>query len=498
MMLEQAIVQLIEYGIKEGLIAEEDRTYATNRVLEVMKMDGLSDVMQSGTQQTLQEVLSVLLEEAQTRGLIEDSTLQQRDLFDTKLMGCLTPMPSKVREQFWSEYKKSPKQATDYFYHFSKATNYIRQDRIKKDVKWKVDTAYGKLDITINLAKPEKDPKEIAAAKNAPKTGYPKCLLCVENEGYAGHSGYPARQNHRIIPLGLAGQRWYLQYSPYIYFNEHCIVLNELHRPMKIDRGTFERLLSFIRQFPHYFIGSNADLPIVGGSILSHDHFQGGNYEFAMAGAPIKTPFCFRGYEQVQAGVLDWPLSTIRLRCETEQPLVELAWKLLLCWKGYTDESRFVFAQTNGVEHNTITPIARMRQGWYELDIVLRNNITTKEHPMGVFHPHAPLHHIKKENIGLIEVMGLAVLPARLKQELKQVEQALLTGETKGEEQRLGVHADWVRTLRAKYNGFECETVETIVRDEVGQVFLQVLEDCAVFKQTKEGNNALIRFLQSV
>ena len=416
-MIYNSIDNLVNYAIDCELIGKEDRIYATNRILEIL---GLTEYEQPAvpTPKTLEETLKELCDYAVENGIIEDSILY-RDLFDTKLMGVLTPMPSQVIKKFNELYEKSPEKATDFYYKFSCDTDYIRRYRIAKDVKWKTETEYGMLDITINLSKPEKDPKAIAAAKNAKQSGYPKCALCKETEGYAGHANAAARQNHRIIPITMNNTPWGMQYSPYVYYNEHCICFNGDHTPMKIERATFVKLFDFVKLFPHYFLGSNADLPIVGGSILSHDHFQGGHYEFAMAKAPVESAIIFNGFEDVKAGIVKWPMSVIRLWGRDSDRIVELADKILTAWRGYTDEKSFIFAQTAGEMHNTITPIARMKNGCYELDLVLRNNITTDEHPLGVFHPHSELHNIKKENIGLIEVMGLAVLPARLKAEMQ-------------------------------------------------------------------------------
>ena len=412
-------------------------------------------------------------------------------------MGRLTPRPAQVIREFQRLYQADPKAATDWFYRFSQDTDYIRRYRIARDVKWKAATPYGDMDITINLSKPEKDPKAIAAAKAAPQTSYPKCQLCRENEGYAGRLNHPARQNHRIVPITINQEDWFLQYSPYVYYNEHCIVLNGRHTPMKIDKATFRKLLDFIKQFPHYFVGSNADLPIVGGSILSHDHFQGGCYTFAMEKAPVERTITFRGFEDVEAGIVKWPMSVIRLRCKDDQRLVELADRILAAWRGYTDEAAFVFAETDGEPHNTITPIARMREGQFELDLVLRNNITTAEYPLGVYHPHQELHHIKKENIGLIEVMGLAVLPSRLKNKLNGVAQALVRGDDLRSDETLAKHADWAEELKTRYT-FTAENAEEILRREVGAVFAQVLEHAGVFKCTPEGREAFLRFIHSV
>ena len=441
-------------------------------------------------------LLETLTEDAVARGVCEDNQVA-RDLFDTRLMGVLTPAPREVREQFRELYRESPWQATDWFYKFSQDTNYIRRDRIAKDQKWVYEGKYGALDITINLSKPEKDPRAIAAAKLAPQSGYPKCQLCPENEGYAGRMNHPARQNHRIIPLSLSGESWYFQYSPYVYYNEHCICLNAAHVPMTICRACFEKLLDVVTLLPHYFVGSNADLPIVGGSILSHEHFQGGHYVFAMERAKIGTPLTFRGFEDVEAGIVNWPMSVIRLRAADRKRLAALAEKILTCWRGYSDAEAFIFAETDGEPHNTITPIARRRGDDFEMDLVLRNNITTPEHPLGVYHPHAKLHHIKKENIGLIEVMGLAVLPSRLKGELAALREAILSGSDIRADETLAKHADWVDELKTRHT-FTVENTEQLLRQEVGAVFEQVLEDAGVYKTDKAGREAFLRFVQAV
>jgi len=428
--ISTAIQQLVNYGLDTGLILPDDEIYIRNQLLMTMQLDSFTEPEGDVCYADLESILKTLVDDAAARGVCDDSPTA-RDLFDTRLMGVLTPRPSIVRANFEERYETDgPQAATDWFYKFSQDTDYIRRYRIKRDVKWVTRTPYGDLDITINLSKPEKDPKAIAAAKLAPQSAYPKCQLCVENEGYAGRLNHPARENHRIIPLTINDSAWNFQYSPYVYYNEHCIVFNNQHTPMKIERATFRKLLDFVALFPHYFVGSNADLPIVGGSILSHDHFQGGHYEFAMAKAPIEKKWVFPGFEDVDAGIVHWPMSCIRLTCADDERLVELADQILTAWRGYTDESCFVYAETDGEPHNTITPIARMRDGKFQLDLVLRNNITTPEHPLGVYHPHAKLHHIKKENIGLIEVMGLAVLPSRLKaeMELDQLNTALEEG----------------------------------------------------------------------
>lgn len=494
-MCYQAIEDLLGYALRTGLIEECDRTWAANRLLQTLGLESW-EPPQTVRERPLEDILKELLDDAAARGVIQND-ITSRDLFDTELMGILTLRPAQVISEFRRRYQADPKAATDWFYRFSQDTDYIRRYRIARDVKWKVATPYGELDITINLSKPEKDPKAIAAAKAAPQRGYPKCQLCRENEGYAGRLNHPARQNHRIVPITINQEDWFLQYSPYVYYNEHCIVLNGHHTPMKIDGATFRRLLDFIRQFPHYFVGSNADLPIVGGSILSHDHFQGGRYAFAMEKAPVEQHVTFRGFADVEAGIVKWPMSVIRLRCKDDQRLAELAERILTAWRGYTDEAAFVFAETDGEPHNTITPIARMREGRFELDLVLRNNITTEEYPLGVYHPHQELHHIKKENIGLIEVMGLAVLPARLKDELDGVALALVRGDDLRRDEALAKHADWAEELKSRHV-FTAENAEEILRREVGTVFAQVLEHAGVFKRTPEGQEAFLRFIRSV
>ena len=491
------IAALADYGVSRGLIAEADRTWAVNTLLAAMGLTEYEEPQAAGTAETsLEMILGLLTEFAVKRGLIQGD-ITSRDLFDTGLMGILTPRPSQVIGTFREKYAQSPQAATDWYYRFSQDTDYIRRYRIARDVKWVAPTEYGDLDITINLSKPEKDPRAIAAAKAAPQSGYPKCQLCRENEGYAGRINHPARQNHRIIPVVIDGRDWFFQYSPYVYYNEHCIVFSAEHTPMKIDRSTFRKQLDFIRQFPHYFVGSNADLPIVGGSILSHDHFQGGRYTFAMERAPVERPVSFPGFDDVEAGIVRWPMSVIRLRCGDDKRLVELADKILLAWRGYTDEDAFILAETAGEPHNTIPPIARMREGKFELDLVLRNNITTEEYPLGVYHPHQELHHIKKENIGLIEVMGLAVLPARLKGELTLLADALVQGEDLRAEETLGKHADWAEELKTRYS-FTQENALDILKKEVGIVFAQVLEHAGVYKCTAEGRAAFLRFIETV
>ena len=496
-MLSDNIKKLVQYGINCGLTPECERIYSQNLLLECFGEDELAegDVPAGGI--VLEEVLKELLDEAVSRGIIEDSVVY-RDLFDTKLMNCLTPRPAQVIEKFNEEYKKSPEAATEYFYNLSKNSDYIRTYRVKKDLKWTTETDYGTLDITVNLSKPEKDPKAIAAAKNAKQSAYPKCQLCMENEGYAGRVNHPARENHRIIPITINESAWGFQYSPYVYYNEHCIVFNGQHTPMKIERATFVKLFDFVKLFPHYFLGSNADLPIVGGSILSHDHFQGGHYTFAMEKAPIIKEFKVPGYEDVTAGIVKWPLSVIRLQCADEKRIIDLADHILGKWRGYTDEAAFVFAETDGEPHNTITPIARRRGDLFELDLALRNNITTDEHPLGVYHPHEKLHHIKKENIGLIEVMGLAVLPSRLKDELAKLGKAIVSGADLRADEVLEKHADWVDEFKVKYDSITSENVDEILRREVGHVFCEVLEDAGVFKCDENGLAAFERFIATL
>lgn len=495
-MIETWIAQLVNYGLETGLVEKEDKVYTTNRLLELFELDDYEEPESVEKVESLAELLSNMMDYAYEKGIMKENSIVYRDLFDTKIMGLLTPAPSTVIARFRNNYKEDPKKATDTYYKFSQDTNYIRRDRIKRDMKWTAPTEYGDLDITINLSKPEKDPKAIAAAKNA-KSGYPKCLLCRENEGYAGRVNHPARQNHRVIPVVINGQNWFFQYSPYVYYNEHCIVFNGEHTPMKIEKAAFRKLLDFVEQFPHYFVGSNADLPIVGGSILAHDHFQGGNYTFAMAKAPIETPLTFKGFEQVEAGIVKWPMSVIRLRAVNSQDLVELGAVILAKWREYTDESAFIYAYTDGEPHNTITPIARKNGEMFELDLVLRNNITTEEHPLGVYHPHAQLHHIKKENIGLIEVMGLAVLPARLKDEMEALKKAILAGDDLRADEMLEKHADWVDEFSAQYS-ITPENIDKIIEDEIGKVFSKVLEDAGVYKRTEEGKQAFLRFADHV
>ena len=496
MKLYELIAALVQYGIDTGLTPACEKIYTTNLLLDQFHEDDYEepDAIPS---LSLEEILEGLLDEACRRELIPDS-ITYRDLFDTRLMNCLMPRPSQIQETFREKYAVSPKEATDYFYKLSQDSNYIRRYRVCKDQKWKVPSIYGDIDITINLSKPEKDPKAIAAAGKAKASAYPKCQLCMENEGYAGRVNHPARENHRIIPLTINDSQWGFQYSPYVYYNEHCIVFNGQHTPMKIDRAAFRKLFDFVKQFPHYFLGSNADLPIVGGSILSHDHFQGGNYTFAMAKAPIELPVTIPGYDDVEAGIVKWPLSVLRIRHKDENRLIDLATHVLDCWRSYTDEDAFIFACTDGESHNTITPIARKVGDTYELDLTLRNNITTEEHPLGVYHPHAKLHHIKKENIGLIEVMGLAVLPSRLKQEMALLKDAILTGSDLGKDEVLQKHAEWVAEFLPSYPEINGENIDEILRQEIGKVFVQVLEDAGVYKCTPEGRETFLKFVKTL
>ena len=494
MKIETYIDSLVAYAMNTGLAQPVDHQVLTNRLLDLLHREDYtpSDELLS---EDLEEILSGILDYACQQGLCEDN-ITARDIFDTRIMGALTPMPREVIRCFREKYAVSPQEATDWYYTFSCDTDYIRRYRIAKDLRWTYESEYGDLDITINLSKPEKDPKAIAAAKNAPQSGYPKCQLCKENEGYAGRLNHPARANHRIIPITIAGSEWYLQYSPYVYYNEHCIVFNGQHVPMKIDKAAFDKLLDFVTAFPHYFVGSNADLPIVGGSILSHEHFQGGHYTFAMEKAPVETPVYFAGFEDVQAGLVKWPMSVIRLDGEDPRRLSQLAEKILNAWRSYSDEKCGIVA-FDGEPHNTITPIARRRGSLYELDLVLRCNITTEEHPLGVFHPHADKHHIKKENIGLIEVMGLAVLPSRLKSELTDLAEKIVSGADLRGDPIQSKHADWVEELKKRYIFTEENAMATLMQ-ETGRVFTQVLEDAGVYKRTPEGKDAFLRFVEAV
>ncbi len=495
MKIETYIDAIVSYAMNTGLAQPEDHRVLINRILNLL---GKPDYEPSDEPQpeNIEDILAGILDYAVENGLCDDN-ITAKDIFDTRIMGAITPMPREIIRTFWEKYENDPVEATDWYYKFSCDTDYIRRYRIKKDMRWKYECEYGELDVTINLSKPEKDPKAIAAARNAPQTAYPKCQLCCENEGYAGRMNHPARANHRIIPIKICGADWYWQYSPYVYYNEHCIVLNEEHIPMKIDKSAFEKLLDFVRIFPHYFVGSNADLPIVGGSILSHEHFQGGHYTFAMEKAAVREKVVFKGFEDISAGIVNWPMSVIRLCGADSARVAELADKILGFWREYSDERVGVIAFSDGQPHNTITPIARRRGENYELDLVLRCNITTKEHPLGVFHPHADKHHIKKENIGLIEVMGLAVLPSRLKQELSDLAEAAFSGKDISSDETLSKHAEWLEELKKEYT-FTKENAMDIILKETGKVFAEVLEDAGVYKNTPEGQKAFIDFINEV
>lgn len=497
-MINESIKKLVCYALNTGLIKDCDKVYATNRILEVLRLDEYEEPTENYDNVDLEITLKELLDFAAQNGILENDSVVYRDLFDTKLMACLMPMPHEVIEKFNALYEESPEKATDYFYKLSCDSDYIRRYRIKKDMRWSVPSEYGEIDISINLSKPEKDPKAIAAAKLQKQSGYPKCMLCKECEGYAGRTNFPARQNHRVIPITINDTQWGFQYSPYVYYNEHCIVFNGEHTPMKIEKATFVKLFDFIKLFPHYFLGSNADLPIVGGSILSHDHYQGGHYTFAMAKAPIEKHFTVSGFEDIEAGIVKWPLSVIRLRSKDADRIIELADIILKKWRAYTDEEAFIFAETDGEPHNTITPIARKTGDTFELDLALRNNITTEEYPLGVYHPHDIYHHIKKENIGLIEVMGLAVLPSRLKEELALLGEYIVENKDIRSNEVLEKHADWVEEFKKNYSSITKENVDEILKAEVGKVFVGVLEDAGVYKCTEDGRKAFMRFIDTV
>lgn len=494
--VNEGITRLVQYGLASGLITREEQNYTANLLLDIMQEEEYEQtpVSQDAAAEDLEDILKILLDTAVEKGIIQDSIVY-RDLFDTRLMNALTPRPAQVIRTFWELYEKSPQEATDFFYKFSQDTDYIRRYRLCKDMRWTVESKYGTIDLSINLSKPEKDPKAIAAARNAKQSGYPKCLLCVENEGYAGRVNHPARHTHRIIPLTINGTQWGLQYSPYGYYNEHCILLNGQHIPMKIEKATFIKLFDFVKQFPHYFMGSNADLPIVGGSILSHDHYQGGHYEFAMERAEFESHFVIPGYEEITAGIVKWPMSVIRLQGTDTDRLVELADYILGRWRDYTDEAAFIYAETDGEKHNTITPIARRRGDLFELDLVLRNNITTQECPLGFYHPHNEYHHIKKENIGLIEVMGLAVLPSRLKDEIEDMKRAILDGQDFESVDSLVQHAPWLKQVVERHSDITRDNIDEILKEEIGHVFVGVLEDAGVYKCTPQGREAFGRFV---
>ncbi len=496
MSVSSAIKSLVQYAIKQGLIDALDEVWAINRVLEVLSMDSIDTDAPVDEKAELEDLLKILLDYACENGICEDSVVF-RDLLDTKIMGVLTPAPSAVIGKFNDLYKESPQKATEYYYHLARKSDYIREYRIKNDLKWVTDTDYGEIDITINLSKPEKDPKAIAAALKMKQSSYPLCMLCPENEGYAGRVNHPARQNHRVIPLDLEGEAWCLQYSPYVYYNEHCIVFDKNHVPMKISEKGFRRLFAIVKKFPHYFVGSNADLPIVGGSVLTHDHFQGGNYEFAMAKAGIETPVAFKGYEDITAGIVKWPMSVLRLIGDDTDRICELSGKILAQWRGYTDEEAFIFAETDGTPHNTITPIARYRDGKFEIDLVLRNNITTEQYPDGVYHPHPEHHHIKKENIGLIEVMGLAVLPSRLKTEIALLRDAMVEGKDIAADERIAKHNQWAQDIM-KNNNITAENCEKILQNEIGKVFADILGQCGVYSRDAQGKAQFLKFIEAV
>lgn len=502
-MINTYISALAQYAVDRGLIEENERIYSINMLLDVLKIDEYNPCDDKdkviALSSDLEAILQFIDDYAYDRGLIEENSVVYRDLFDTRVMNCFVRRPSEVIRIFNEKYAVSPKEATDFYYEYSKNSDYIRTYRIAKDIKWVYESEYGDIDITINMSKPEKDPKAIAAARNAKQSSYPKCLLCVENEGYAGRINHPARENHRIIPIKILGKEWGFQYSPYVYYNEHCIVLNREHTPMTINREVFEKLFDFIRQFPHYVIATNADLPIVGGSILSHEHFQGGNYSFAMSRAVIEKEVVFKGFEDVEAGILKWPMSVIRIRSTSQERLVDLADKILGAWREYTDEEAFIFAKTNGEPHNTITPAARFANGKYELDLALRNNITTEERPLGVYHPRNEYHHIKKENIGGIEVMGLAILPSRIKSEMELLARCIIKGKDIRSFDELLKHADWAEEFIPKYEGkINKENVDEILKAEIGKVFVKVLEDAGVFKRDKKGREYFMKFIESV
>lgn len=493
------IERLLQYGLEKKLIYKEDIVYTRNKIMEVLGIEDINEVhVKAEGLYSPEPILRNILKWASEKGVFTDAGVDAWDLFDTKIMGCLMGRPSEIISTFFNIYRRDKKEATDYFYSLSKASNYIRTDRIAKDMKWKTPTEYGELDITINLSKPEKDPRAIAEEKNLKTNSYPKCLLCKENEGYSGKKNHPARQNHRIIPITINNENWFFQYSPYVYYNEHCIVFKSEHQPMKISRETFCRLLDFVEQFPHYFIGSNADLPIVGGSILSHDHFQGGNYEFAMTKAPVEKEYTIGYGNKVKAYRIKWPMSVIRLEAAEKSDLIEVAYQIYLKWKNYSDIDAGIISHTNGIPHNTVTPIARMVNGKFQLDLVLRNNRISEEFPYGIFHPHQELHHIKKENIGLIEVMGLAVLPARLNNEIKELADYLVNPYKLPEidkNEKLLKHKEWAIEINRKYGTIGYNEVEGILKNEVGQKFLRVLEHSGVFKRDADGQNAFNKFM---
>jgi len=498
-MIFEQIDKLVSYGLFTGLIGQQDKMYVRNRLLTKLNLDSYEEtgaVCKDVSE--LDGILNAICDYAAENGMLENNSIVYRDIFDTEIMDTLTPYPSTVINNFNNLYVKSAKDATDYFYKLSCDSNYIRRERIKKDVKWTVDSAYGEIEITINRSKPEKDPKAIAAAKLQKQSSYPKCQLCIENEGYGGRVNHPARQNHRIIPITICGHDWCFQYSPYVYYNEHCIIFNSEHVPMVIDRSVFVKLLDFVSRFNHYIIGSNADLPIVGGSILTHEHFQGGNHIFAMHRAKSEKFYTIKGFENVEVSRLEWPMSVIRLKGINREKIVELADKILTSWRGYTDEDAFIFAETDGIPHSTITPIASMDGEKYVLDLVLRNNITTEQYPLGVYHPHDELHHIKKENIGLIEVMGLAVLPARLVEEMDAVADALISGKDMSKDEKTCAHAKWAENVKKAHPEMNADNVSDILKEEVGKVFVEVLEHAGVYKRDEKGFAAFDKFMEQL
>ena len=490
-MIYSAVEGLIKHSVNSNLITEDDIFVVRNQVMNIL---GLSEWNEepalSGSVET---ILNKITDYACEKGIIENTSVQ-RDLFDTKIMGVFTPMPHEVNAVFQRKYSESPQSATEWYYNFSKDLNYVRAERIAKDLKWKYNSRYGTLDITINLSKPEKDPRDIANAKNQKAVNYPKCQLCAENMGFAGHLTHPARQNLRPVNVTINGEKWYLQYSPYGYYNEHCILFNKNHVPMVIDRAVFDKLFDFVQQFPHYTIGSNADLPIVGGSILTHEHFQGGNYQFPMEKAPVEKSFRMAEYPDVSAGILKWGMSVIRLSSKNRGQLVDACGHILEVWKNYSDENAGIFSYTDGIPHNTITPISRIRNSGFECDLVLRNNLTSDERPLGIFHPNPSLHHIKKENIGLIEVMGLAVLPSRLAKELDVLKKSMLLHEIPENSS----HAEWAKKILEEYPDFSSENADSIIKSEVGKVFEQVLCDCGVFKDTESGKKYFDKFINKI
>ncbi|MCM3654276.1 UDP-glucose--hexose-1-phosphate uridylyltransferase [Metabacillus litoralis] len=498
MSIFKEIQNLLEYGSKKGLFEKEDEIYVRNRILSFLGLNEWEDCAAENPLPLVVDILDKILDWSFEQGKMETNTTTERDIFDTEIMNCLIARPSEVIREFYDNYQYNPEKATKKYYEMSISSNYIREGRIAKNKQWKTATPYGEIDITINLSKPEKDPKEIALLKDAPASTYPTCLLCIENEGYYGTLRHPARATHRIIPIEINNEDWYLQYSPYVYYNEHCIVLRKQHIPMKISRATFERLLDFTEKFPHYFVGSNADLPIVGGSILAHDHFQGGGYTFAVEKAEIEETFQLQDYPSLTIGIVKWPMSVVRV-CGSKEEVANVTEHIWGKWQQYSDPSVDLFSYTGETPHNTVTPIARRRGELYEMDIVLRNNRTSEEHPDGIFHPHQELHHIKKENIGLIEVMGLAVLPGRLANELNQLAKYLTAPIEQSEwKETLLKHWDWYKEILQKYESITKENVMRILEDEVGDKFQMVLEHAGVFKQTDEGKRAFSTFLKTL